>query len=178
MKPEYHAKGWGYELWIHNDEEYCGKLLFFKEGKRCSLHYHEKKLETFYLQSGKMILRYGDVIDEIQETLLTPGDSFEVYRGLIHQMIALEDDEWKQERTRMITHISEVIIKDMSDEQKENYVRSCIVERYYYAPDHEVVDKYENLGGEWTDKLEEYRPQPKSQMRMSGTMRDEIRLTR
>tara|TARA_R110001583_G_scaffold174624_1_gene329084 strand:+ start:661 stop:993 length:333 start_codon:yes stop_codon:yes gene_type:complete len=89
-----------------------------------------------------------------------------------------KSDEWKQERTRMITHISEVIIKDMSDEQKENYVRSCIVERYYYAPDHEVVDKYENLGGEWTDKLEEYRPQPKSQMRMSGTMRDEIRLTR
>lgn len=33
MKPEYHAKGWGYELWIHNDEEYCGKLLFFKEGR-------------------------------------------------------------------------------------------------------------------------------------------------
>lgn len=25
-KPEYHPKGWGYELWIHNDAKYCGKL--------------------------------------------------------------------------------------------------------------------------------------------------------
>ena len=33
MKPEYHPKGWGYELWIHNDEKYCGKLLFFEKGK-------------------------------------------------------------------------------------------------------------------------------------------------
>jgi hypothetical protein len=22
-------KAWGYELWIHNDNEYCGKLLVF-----------------------------------------------------------------------------------------------------------------------------------------------------
>ena len=89
-----------------------------------------------------------------------------------------ETNEWKQERTRMISHISEAIVKEMSDEQKENYVRSCIVERYYYAPDHEVVDKYQTLDGEWTDNLEEYRPQPKSQIRMSGTMRDEMRLTK
>jgi mannose-6-phosphate isomerase-like protein (cupin superfamily) len=93
MKPEYHKKGWGYELWIHNDDEYCGKLLFFKEDKRCSLHYHKKKHETFYLQSGKMILRYGLSVDRIEERLLTPGDSFEVYRGLLHQMIALENSE-------------------------------------------------------------------------------------
>ena len=93
VKPEYHAKGWGHELWIHNDEEYCGKLLFFKEGKKCSLHYHQRKHETFFLQSGKMILRHGSSKETLKERLLSPGDSFEVYRGLIHQMTALEDSE-------------------------------------------------------------------------------------
>ena len=93
MKPKYHAKGWGYELWIHNCPEYCGKLLFFDKGKKCSLHFHKKKLETFYLQSGKMLLTYGNSLNDMQERLLTPGDSFEIPRGLIHQMFALEDSE-------------------------------------------------------------------------------------
>ncbi|BCU98886.1 MAG: hypothetical protein CM15mV24_1110 [Bellamyvirus sp.] len=55
MTPEikHVPKGWGYEKWIVNTEEYCGKLLFFNEGKRCSWHYHKLKDETFYLQSGK-----------------------------------------------------------------------------------------------------------------------------
>ena len=58
-------KGWGYELWIHNDEEYCGKLLYFKKGKKCSLHYHEKKKETFYLQDGKLECTFYH-LDELQ----------------------------------------------------------------------------------------------------------------
>jgi hypothetical protein len=37
-------KKWGYELWIHNDSEYCGKLLVFtKERNRFSMHYHLQK---------------------------------------------------------------------------------------------------------------------------------------
>ena len=32
-------KKWGYELWIHNDKEYCGKLLVFtKDRNRFSMH--------------------------------------------------------------------------------------------------------------------------------------------
>ena len=46
-------KGWGYEKWIVNCEEYCGKLLFFNKDKRCSWHYHKLKDEVFYVQSGK-----------------------------------------------------------------------------------------------------------------------------
>ena len=40
-------KPWGHELWIYNSELYCGKILFFNKGKRCSWHYHEIKDETF-----------------------------------------------------------------------------------------------------------------------------------
>ena len=94
-RPEYHPKGWGYELWIHNDEKYCGKLLFFEKGKGCSYHYHKIKHETFYLQSGKLLLTFGstDEMETSRELLLTPGDSFEITPGLRHRMLAIEDSE-------------------------------------------------------------------------------------
>ena len=88
-------KGWGYEKWIVNTEEYCGKLLFFNEGKRCSWHYHKQKDETFYLQSGKILLYYGDSdsLDDAEDIVLEAGDKFHIYRGLRHQMVAIEDSE-------------------------------------------------------------------------------------
>ena len=54
-----HLKGWGYEKWIVNSDKYCGKLLYFHEGKRCSWHYHKIKDETFYVQSGELMVIYG-----------------------------------------------------------------------------------------------------------------------
>ena len=88
-------KGWGYEKWIINKQEYCGKLLFFKKGKQCSWHYHKKKDEVFYLQSGKMLVKFSDQdnIALAEELVLNPGDNFHVWRGLRHQMIALKDSE-------------------------------------------------------------------------------------
>ena len=88
-------KGWGYEKWIVNCEEYCGKLLFIAKGKRCSWHYHEKKDEVFYVQSGKISLRHSfdDEIGFSDEIILSKGDKFHVYRNQRHQMLALEDTE-------------------------------------------------------------------------------------
>lgn len=92
---KYVPKGWGYEKWIVNKEQYCGKLLYFHESRKCSWHYHKIKDEVFYLQSGRMIVRYGDDndIDKAQQILLEPGMSFYVYPGLRHQMEAIEDCE-------------------------------------------------------------------------------------
>ena len=88
-------KGWGHEVWIVNKEEYCGKLLYLKEGKKCSWHYHKLKDETFYLQSGKILLKYldSDDIDSAEEVILSPGDSFYIPIGLRHQMFAFENSE-------------------------------------------------------------------------------------
>ena len=83
-------KGWGYELWIHNDEKYCGKLLFFNKGKKCSLHYHKLKHETFYVQLGSLKCKFIDGSNE-DNVILNAGDSKEIHQGLIHQMDALED---------------------------------------------------------------------------------------
>ena len=113
MKPKYHPKGWGYELWIHNDEDYCGKLLFFEKGKKCSWHYHQKKDETFYLQEGKLLVRYSeeDDIEKAVEVIMERGDKFHVYRGLRHQMFALEDSDLFEFSTQHFEDDSYRIIK-------------------------------------------------------------------
>ena len=106
-------KGWGWERWICNGPEYCGKLLFFKSGKRCSWHVHRLKDEVFYLQSGKMIVYYSedDDIAKAEQVILSPGDNFHVYRGLRHQMVAMEDSELFEFSTQHFDEDSYRVIK-------------------------------------------------------------------
>lgn len=100
-------KGWGHELWVHNDEKYCGKRMHFDRGKRCSVHYHRLKHETFYLESGRMRVRtcalehlsrtlyvVGDARSNsllFEERVMLPGDSIELPPLTVHQMLAEED---------------------------------------------------------------------------------------
>ena len=106
-------KGWGFEKWIVNNEEYCGKLLYFVKGKKCSWHYHIKKDEVFYLHSGKIrvIFNTENDIETAEEIILGPGDNFHVYRGLRHQMQALEDSELFEFSTQHFDSDSYRIIK-------------------------------------------------------------------
>jgi len=110
---KYVSKGWGFERWVVNKEEYCGKLLFFEKGKRCSWHYHKLKDEVFYLQSGKMLIKYSDQdsIEEAHELILNPGENFYVYTGLRHQMVALEDSELFEFSTQHFDSDSYRIVK-------------------------------------------------------------------
>jgi quercetin dioxygenase-like cupin family protein len=107
------SKGWGWEKWIVNCEEYCGKLLFFEKGKKCSWHYHIKKDEVFYLQSGKLrvIFSIEDSLETAEEKILKPGDNFHVFRGLRHQMEAIEDSELFEFSTQHFESDSYRIIK-------------------------------------------------------------------
>ena len=70
-------------------------MLYFVKGKKCSWHYHKLKDEVFYVQSGRLVVRYSedDDLNRADSIVLTPGDNFHVYRGLRHQMEALEDTE-------------------------------------------------------------------------------------
>lgn len=88
-------KGWGFEKWIVNCEQYCGKLLFIAKGKKCSWHFHKKKDEVFYVQSGKIRIYYGwdDNIEMATVDILEKGDKFHVPIGMKHRMCALEDTE-------------------------------------------------------------------------------------
>ena len=106
-------KGWGHELWIVNKPAYCGKLLYFNKGKRCSWHYHKIKDEVFYLQSGKLLVKYSDddELNEAKEKVLEAGQNFHVYTGLRHQMIALEDTELFEFSTQHFDEDSYRIVK-------------------------------------------------------------------
>ena len=106
-------KGWGYEKWIVNTDEYCGKLLHFIKGKKCSWHYHKLKDETFYLQEGKLLVKYSDNdnLGEANEVILERGDKFHVYRGLRHQMFAMEDTDMFEFSTQHFDSDSHRIIK-------------------------------------------------------------------
>jgi mannose-6-phosphate isomerase-like protein (cupin superfamily) len=88
-------KGWGREVWIANNRLYCGKILEIRQGKRCSLHYHKLKTESFYLRKGRLTVRIKESPDaiEIEQFELEEGDCMDIAPGLVHQMEALEDSE-------------------------------------------------------------------------------------
>jgi quercetin dioxygenase-like cupin family protein len=92
-KIKYVPKGWGYEQWIVNKPEYCGKLLSFVKGKKCSWHYHKIKDEVLFVHSGKIEVLYSDNDDlsAAEKIFLEPGQAFHVYPGLRHRMIAHKD---------------------------------------------------------------------------------------
>jgi len=89
------SKGWGFEKWIVNCPEYCGKILYFAQGKKCSWHYHLLKDEVFYIQRGavEVVYSYQDRIENADKILLVEGDKFHVPKGMRHQMYALKDTE-------------------------------------------------------------------------------------
>jgi len=88
-------KGWGREVWIANNELYCGKILEMRKGKRCSLHFHKLKTESFFLRSGRLKVRIKESPDSevIEEFEMRAGDCIDIPQGLVHQMEALEDAE-------------------------------------------------------------------------------------
>jgi mannose-6-phosphate isomerase-like protein (cupin superfamily) len=88
-------KGWGREIWIANNALYCGKILEIQKGKRCSLHYHMLKTESFYLHSGRLLVRVKASRDaaEREEFELSEGDCLDIAPGMVHQMEAIEDAE-------------------------------------------------------------------------------------
>ena len=92
--PKKVEKKWGYELWIHNDAEYCGKLLVFNnEGDKFSMHYHLKKKESWFVQQGSFKFDWIDVEDaKLQSKVIGVGESVLIERGLPHQLTALESN--------------------------------------------------------------------------------------
>ena len=92
-QPEVHPKGWGRELWIVNTSLYCSKILELATGKRCSIHYHKIKDETFYLLSGRVQLDlYHDEYQSKPITIIMgPNDAVHITPFLAHQFLGLED---------------------------------------------------------------------------------------
>ena len=106
-------KGWGREVWIANNPLYCGKILEIKQGKRCSLHYHKVKTESFYLRKGRLIVRTktSPHDDHLESFELRSGECMDIPPGLVHQMEALEDAELYEFSTEHFDEDSYRVIK-------------------------------------------------------------------
>ncbi|MGH7002169.1 MAG: cupin domain-containing protein, partial [Stellaceae bacterium] len=115
IRPPVHfvKKGWGSELWLANGELYCGKILRFDQGKKCSLHYHKLKTETFYLHTGRLKLRLKASPEAavIEELVLEAGQCMDIPPGLVHQMEALEPSELFEFSTQHFEEDSHRLVK-------------------------------------------------------------------
>src|SRR3989338_4850995 len=88
-RPKIHKKGWGEEVWMVNNDKYCGKLLKFKRGAKFSDHFHRVKDETWYVLSGELELRHYNLANADRIMLvLKVGDVVHIPPGNPHQLIA------------------------------------------------------------------------------------------
>lgn len=79
-------KTWGYEIWIENSSLYCGKHLHVCPQKKCSVHYHKNKTETFYIIRGCLIVELSTMLDkqfwtetkDIKRITLNKGESLTI----------------------------------------------------------------------------------------------------
>ncbi len=84
--PRHVPKPWGHELWFAHTDRYAGKLLHVTAGHRLSLQYHERKDETSYLLTGRLLLTQGDDTHEIG-----PGHVWRNEPGVVHTIEATDD---------------------------------------------------------------------------------------
>jgi mannose-6-phosphate isomerase-like protein (cupin superfamily) len=87
-------KNWGKEIILHNDSDYCGKILRFKDGAKFSMHFHLKKHEIFFVIKGEFLFKFIDTDDATHhEKRIGKGSVIEINRGDPHQIIALTEGE-------------------------------------------------------------------------------------
>jgi mannose-6-phosphate isomerase-like protein (cupin superfamily) len=84
-------KRWGWEEWIVNNDLYCGKRLHFTVFRGAtSLHFHVKKHETMYVESGSFeIVKVLTDIGTTTTHYMNAGDSIVIEPFTPHRIIAL-----------------------------------------------------------------------------------------
>jgi mannose-6-phosphate isomerase len=112
--PKIVEKPWGREIWFADQPAYAGKLLEVRQGCRLSLQYHERKIETLYLLSGRVRLTYrATAPGETPTVAVAPADQFEWLPGralhvpprTVHRFEALEDSVLIESSTPDLTDI-------------------------------------------------------------------------
>lgn len=84
-------KGWGSETIFATNDLYCGKLLNFNTGAKFSMHMHKDKDETWYVLSGKFVVKTIDTkTADVDAEPLEKGDTWHNPPMLPHQLLCLE----------------------------------------------------------------------------------------
>ncbi len=113
--PKIVEKPWGREIWYADQAAYAGKVLEVKQGRRLSLQYHERKTETLYLLSGKVLLTLralapGEtpavfLVTPADQCVWLPGQALHVPVRTIHRFEALEDSVLLEVSTPDLTDV-------------------------------------------------------------------------
>jgi mannose-6-phosphate isomerase-like protein (cupin superfamily) len=83
-------KPWGHELIWALTDRYCGKILVIETGRRLSLQYHERKDESIWVLSGRLLLHLEDETGTLKTRELGPGEGAHVAVGRRHRYEAIE----------------------------------------------------------------------------------------
>ena len=87
-------KPWGWEIhFVPDDKPYMGKILHINAGQRFSLQYHEQKLESWFLLSGRAKIIWDNNQGELEETAMEPGKGYSVDAKQRHRILAITDCE-------------------------------------------------------------------------------------
>lgn len=85
-------KGWGHEFIFATNDKYCGKLLKFNKDARFSMHFHSEKDETWFVLSGRFLVKYIDTKDASNhEAEIKEGDVWHNPPMFPHQVICLDE---------------------------------------------------------------------------------------
>lgn len=113
--PKIVEKPWGREIWYADQSAYAGKVLEVKKGRRLSLQYHERKTETLFLLSGKVLLTLRTIapgetpsaalVTTADQSQWLPGRSVHIPARTIHRFEALEDSVLLEVSTPDLTDI-------------------------------------------------------------------------
>jgi mannose-6-phosphate isomerase len=86
------SKPWGYEIVWAETDRYVGKILHIEAGKKLSRQYHERKDETFLVETGEMDLEIGGAEEPDRRTIrMRARDAFHCPPRTIHRMVAVTD---------------------------------------------------------------------------------------
>lgn len=88
------GKIWGNTRSLIQNSFFEFHRIEFKAGYKCSEHLHEQKINYFYVETGKMLVRVWQDRDQeglVDETILRAGQYTQVGPGKIHQFEGLED---------------------------------------------------------------------------------------
>ena len=86
------GKPWGYEVWWARTDRYVGKHIHINKGHALSLQYHNKKDETIFVFSGKILFE-REIDGKLIATEMGPGDAIHVVPPTVHRMTAIEETD-------------------------------------------------------------------------------------
>ena len=109
-------KKWGIEeIVTPTNCGYSGKKMLLQKRGMCSIHYHAKKVETFYIDSGQMAVQWWRTDGQSEAKLLGARDCITIFVNTPHRFYGVTDAVFYEFSTPDLSSDSYRISQSMSD---------------------------------------------------------------